>query len=1320
MPPNPGIRLYSPSLAPRTTGRPGSVRSGHARSALWAGAGAAVALLAAFFQIAGAGSKYPPGPPYRSCPDTLTLFDVQNPDTSAAPCHPATLDTVWGVRGIITGIDARSSSYSFYFQMQAGGPYSGVIAFTGNTNYNSSVPGTPTGGNLAVGDEVAVYGTTQEFPAANGETEIEGPDASQSTNDIIIRRLSTGNPLPPFKIGSTHDFNWVPGSPGNLGEEYEGCLVRIPGPLRVARTTGLGLFGNNWMLVSVASPTPDSIMIDGFTLCVPAVGIPAVGTVIDSVQGILNQRTSGSPAANSYRLQLRGADDMFLAAPPTMVEAHSIEDQRIRLVFDRGLDQATAETEGNYTLSSGSVVTATLASGSIVELDVSSPLGDGAVQSVTAQNIGSAVCPACLSAPQSIPFYNGVIAISQVQAPNPDSLGVCVDRSRYSGPSSGPGGPLTLRGVAVKAYGTLAYVVDPAGGPRSGIAVFAPTTPLTPGRQYRVTGRVQEFMGETELAFTTLITDEGPATVPDPVLETVAVLRNATCDASQSQVTGEDYEGMLVRIEHARVVAFNSAPQEPTPGGSFRVVQPPGSGAPDTIRIQGQGQYTFDADVGQVVSLAGILRFTGNEFRILPRNDGDISLIAQIQPSRGGDDGFLTAVIGGFGIQGGATARLARAGESDIAGGLTVVSGDGRRLTSTFDLNGKEHGLWDVIVSHADGRRDTLRDAFTIEAGIAPQIRISLVGPNAIRSNRRMGYDLVIENRGNVDAEAIPLWITGVPAAADFELDFPLDAPPQGGGEPDWSLVPASIPDGAVKHAALVIPRLPPGVNFRRIYLSAPPEVASFDLGATLAPPWSGAAFVACLSGAGAVTSPECVADELDGAITYVTGTAGLSAVNGYALWARIGWRCEGATDLAQALAKAELALDALLPAAGGAPAPPGCEDPLLPRWRDVLPVTVGTSLDPNDKLGDDGVGKDRLLPGRGVHPPYAIPYSIRFENREIATAAARTIVVTDNLAPEHVDFSTLSIGRIKIADRCIEPVPQIPFRGYYGHTFTGTGLRVDAVVHFDDLTGVLTWTFTTIDSVTGEEPTNPLVGFLPPNHDPPEGEGSVEFTVMPLASLANNTQIENLATIAFDEDSLETDPWTNTIDVVAPQSQVVSITDLPATTAFEVHWSSTDSDLRDFTIEVSRDGGPSSAWKVNTTTTSAIYPAEPGHEYAFYSVARDLVGNIEAAPSTPDISRSTVDVPGPAAVAFALEGVHPHPATSGLNVWFALPSREPAALELMDVAGRRVWRRDVGSLGPGRHGVEAGSGVRLHPGLYFIRLTQGSRSATARALVLR
>jgi hypothetical protein len=85
-----------------------------------------------------------------------------------------------------------------------------------------------------------------------------------------------------------------------------------------------------------------------------------------------------------------------------------------------------------------------------------------------------------------------------------------------------------------------------------------------------------------------------------------------------------------------------------------------------------------------------------------------------------------------------------------------------------------------------------------------------------------------------------------------------------------------------------------------------------------------------------------------------------------------------------------------------------------------------------------------------------------------------------------------------------------------------------------------------------------------------------------------------------------------------------------------------------------------------------------------------------------------------------ALEGARPNPGSSRLlTVWFELSSGAPARVELLDLAGRRVVEREVGSLGPGPHSVNLASGARLAPGVYHVRLTQGQSRETARVVVI-
>jgi hypothetical protein len=105
----------------------------------------------------------------------------------------------------------------------------------------------------------------------------------------------------------------------------------------------------------------------------------------------------------------------------------------------------------------------------------------------------------------------------------------------------------------------------------------------------------------------------------------------------------------------------------------------------------------------------------------------------------------------------------------------------------------------------------------------------------------------------------------------------------------------------------------------------------------------------------------------------------------------------------------------------------------------------------------------------------------------------------------------------------------------------------------------------------------------------------------------------------------------------------------------------------------------------------------------------------IDAPGGTVTSSEAWVDVPGPR---FALERVQPNPAGGLMTVDLALESG-PATLELYDVGGRRVLSREVGRLGPGTHQVRIGEAAGLAAGVYLLRLSQGTHSASARVVLM-
>jgi hypothetical protein len=81
--------------------------------------------------------------------------------------------------------------------------------------------------------------------------------------------------------------------------------------------------------------------------------------------------------------------------------------------------------------------------------------------------------------------------------------------------------------------------------------------------------------------------------------------------------------------------------------------------------------------------------------------------------------------------------------------------------------------------------------------------------------------------------------------------------------------------------------------------------------------------------------------------------------------------------------------------------------------------------------------------------------------------------------------------------------------------------------------------------------------------------------------------------------------------------------------------------------------------------------------------------------------------------------GATPNPSPVGpLAVRLSLPTDEPARLELIDIAGRRVRAMELDGAGERAVRFEIDRGTPS--GLYWLRLTQARKSATARVVVVR
>jgi hypothetical protein len=271
-------------------------------------------------------------------------------------------------------------------------------------------------------------------------------------------------------------------------------------------------------------------------------------------------------------------------------------------------------------------------------------------------------------------------------------------------------------------------------------------------------------------------------------------------------------------------------------------------------------------------------------------------------------------------------------------------------------------------------------------------------------------------------------------------------------------------------------------------------------------------------------------------------------------------------------------------------------------------------SVDPNSIQGPSGFG-----PG-GFVEPELFSYGIEFENKPDATAPAQTVVVTQQLDAK-LDWSTFELGGIAFGDTVVDVPSGLTSYSTRVDLTATLGIDVDITADFNTQTGLATWTFTSIDPATNDVPANPLAGFLPPDRAIGEGLGFVNYTIRPKATVVTGDTIGAQATVVFDQNApLSTAANVNTIDDGPPTSSVAPLApQSPAT--FTVRWSGADdpggSGIATYNVYVSDNGGAFTMFLANTTATSAAFTGQNGHTYAFYSVATDNVGHVQATPTT-------------------------------------------------------------------------------------------------------
>ncbi len=280
---------------------------------------------------------------------------------------------------------------------------------------------------------------------------------------------------------------------------------------------------------------------------------------------------------------------------------------------------------------------------------------------------------------------------------------------------------------------------------------------------------------------------------------------------------------------------------------------------------------------------------------------------------------------------------------------------------------------------------------------------------------------------------------------------------------------------------------------------------------------------------------------------------------------------------------------------------------------------TLKGPSDPNAIYGPGGDGP------QGYVPIGQMPYAITFDNKPTANAPAQIVTVTEQLSA-NLDWTTFQLADFGLGGQVYVAPPGLTSYTTLIDATSTVGVYVQVDADFNPLTGLLNWTFTSIDPTTLDVPIgNVDEGFLPPDVTPPDGEAFIAYSVESKQTDTTGTVISAQGTVIFQaglpgQSSLATPTIFNTIDVGAPTSSVTPLPDDEDSASFTLAWSGQDdvggSGVASYDIYVSDNGGPFTALLRDTTQTSTTFSGQIGHDYAFYSVATDNVGNVQATPT--------------------------------------------------------------------------------------------------------
>ncbi|MGQ9603490.1 MAG: FlgD immunoglobulin-like domain containing protein [bacterium] len=583
--------------------------------------------------------------------DTTTVYEIQQ-----GMFPVGTMVYVDSV--IVTAIDLVPTTFGFHVQELNGGPYSGILCYM---QYQR--PDTVDGVGLEVGDLVKVWGRYGEY---NRHSEIE-PYVSGGGVRILQKHFAE----PACTLLSCADLGYGVGD-STFAEKWEGVLICVD----TVQVVAVGSY-NEWTVVEYhdhpGSGLGDSLRIDDklFTL-IP----PAIGDTLALIRGVYAEEWG------NYRLWPRNFDDLVFmgpAPPPHLTIAYATSETSINAVFDKELDEPSAEDVNNYSLATGTTIHQAildLGTRKTVKL-ITDPQPLLEVETLTACDIRSlqGTPMDC----ESWDFMAGITPISAIQTV-PDTN----DASPLAGYQ------VTVRGIVTSPSSSFGgpFFMQDAPGAWNGIYIYDPTARVDLGDSVTVSGLVMEYYGLTEIASVDYLKEEAnQVRVPEPTL--------VSCP--QCNLAPESYEGVLVKMDSVTVISL------PDQYGEWLVQSDDDTCKVGDMAIDFGPGYDYPG-FGSLISLTGCYRYSFGEYKIEPRFNDDIYIHEGCTAGVGSPSRFEIISSGPNPVTSETMIKFMLPSETQVHLAIYDVSGRLVTVLKEGTLEAGEHAIrWDA--RDADGRK---------------------------------------------------------------------------------------------------------------------------------------------------------------------------------------------------------------------------------------------------------------------------------------------------------------------------------------------------------------------------------------------------------------------------------------------------------------------------------------------------------------------------------------------------------------------------------------------------------------------------------------